>query len=89
MATLFFIPLGFIALFESTFSSKKHWVREWLASDNQGESDRPEHRDPKVDDDNNLVISKVPFSELIKVFPDTQTVRASNSPSYLNLTFRH
>jgi len=57
MSFIFFIPLVFIAFYESVFDTQKH----------------TEYRDPIVEDPTceGLQISKVPFSELIKVFPDT------------------
>jgi len=75
MGTIFFIPLSVIALYESTFDSNKNaWMKNWLRGDNEGEADSLENRDPEVDDPkcDGMVISKVPFEELIKVFPNTQ-----------------
>jgi len=74
MGTIFFIPLALIAFFESTFDKQNHaWIETWFRGDNEGSEDRPENRNPLVDDPNceGLVISKVPFEELIKVFPNT------------------
>ncbi|TFK43743.1 calcium activated cation channel [Crucibulum laeve] len=75
MGTIFFLPLSIIALYESTFDGHKNsWLENWFRGDNEGAEDRPENRDPKVDDPSceGLQISKVPFEELIKVFPNTQ-----------------
>ncbi|KDQ29508.1 hypothetical protein PLEOSDRAFT_1103521 [Pleurotus ostreatus PC15] len=70
MSTIFIIPLTCIALYESTRDSNKgHWVDNWFRGDNEGSQDSPSNRDPTVNDDNGLQISKVPFTELIKVFP--------------------
>ncbi|KAI3615204.1 calcium activated cation channel [Moniliophthora roreri] len=72
MSVIFFIPLTIIALFESTFKQQREeWARNWLHGMDQGAEDYPETRDPEVDDENGLKISKVPFTELIKVFPNT------------------
>ncbi|ESK95069.1 calcium activated cation channel [Moniliophthora roreri MCA 2997] len=72
MSVIFFIPLTIIALFESTFKQQREeWARNWLHGMDQGAEDYPETRDPEVDDENGLKISKVLFTELIKVFPNT------------------
>ncbi|KAF7792876.1 hypothetical protein EIP86_003977 [Pleurotus ostreatoroseus] len=74
MSVLFFIPLVTIGIFEAELDpSKNKWVKDWLANPDQGMDDSPEARDPEVDgeDAERLKISKVPFEELIKVFPDT------------------
>ncbi|KAF4601188.1 hypothetical protein EYR38_005838 [Pleurotus pulmonarius] len=70
MSVIFIVPLTCIALYESTRDSNKgHWVDNWFRGDNEGSQDSPSNRDPVVDDENGLQISKVPFTELIKVFP--------------------
>lgn len=80
MRFVFFIPLAMIALFESTVGNdqKQTWMKNWLRGNDEGAEDYPESRDPEVDDDEDgLKISKVPFSELVKVFPNTAQVRHS------------
>ena len=77
MGIIFIIPLTLIAFYESTFDKRKHvWMESWFGGDDEGSKDCPENRDPKVDDPNceGLEISKVPFDELIKVFPKTDQV---------------
>lgn len=77
MGFIFFIPLTFIALFESVFDRRKHtWMDSWFRGNDEGEEDSPENRNPDVDDAGvgGLKISKVPFEELIKVFPNTSQV---------------
>lgn len=77
MIAVFFVPLAIIAFYEATFDSNKHtWMKNWLRGDDEGEADSPRNRDPEVDDPEceGLQISKVPFEELIKVFPNTQEV---------------
>lgn len=77
MGGIFFIPLAMIAFYESTFDRRKHkWMNAWFRGNDEGEEDRPEYRDPSVDDPacDGLVISKIPFEELIKVFPKTSQV---------------
>jgi len=74
MGTIFLNPLAKIAFYESTFDRRKHkWMNAWFRGNDEGEEDRPEYRDPNVDDPacDGLVISKIPFEELIKVFPNT------------------
>ncbi|KAK7060397.1 Calcium channel yvc1 [Paramarasmius palmivorus] len=72
MSFIFFVPLTTIALFESTLKQQREeWMRDWLHGTDQGAEDYPETRDPEVVDENGLKISKVPFTELIKVFPNT------------------
>ncbi|KAF8969434.1 calcium activated cation channel [Flammula alnicola] len=74
MGTIFFIPLVMVAFYESTFDTQKHtWMESWFRGNDEGEEDLPANRNPVVDDPNceGLEISKVPFEELIKVFPNT------------------
>jgi hypothetical protein len=51
-------------------------MESWFRGKDEGSEDSPGNRDPIVDDPacEGLEISKVPFSELIKVFPDTTQV---------------
>lgn len=77
MGIIFFIPLTLIAFCESTFDKRKHvWMETWFRGDDEGSQESPEDRNPKVTDPNceGLEISKVPFEELIKVFPKTDQV---------------
>ena len=77
MGIIFFIPLVLIASIESTFDKRKHtWMETWFRGNDEGVEDTPEYRDPTVDDPQciGLQISKVPFSELIQVFPNTSVV---------------
>ncbi|ETW84143.1 receptor-activated Ca2+ cation channel [Heterobasidion irregulare TC 32-1] len=75
MSVLFFIPLSIIALYESTRGNAKFkWMNDFMNGSFE-EEDSPAIRDPEVDEgdvDEGYAISKVPFSELIKAFPDTQ-----------------
>lgn len=79
MTTLFFVPLVVISVYEAELDpSKNKWVKDWLSHPDQGSDDNPEYQDPVVDGedaDKGLVISKIPFAEIIKVFPDTTHVR--------------
>lgn len=75
MTILFFLPLAVIGLYEAELNpSKNKWVSDWLSHADQGTADMPEYRDPEVDGEDaakGLKISRVPFEDLIKVFPDT------------------
>ncbi|KAL0580084.1 Calcium channel yvc1 [Marasmius crinis-equi] len=71
MSVIFFVPLTLIALFETSMKKQEGWVENWLQGDDRGDENYPQSRDPEVDEDNGLSISKVPFMELIKVFPNT------------------
>ncbi|KAF8812231.1 calcium activated cation channel [Phlegmacium glaucopus] len=71
MGFFFFIPLTLIAVYESSFDKHKRvWMETWLRGDDEGSEYSPENRNPEVNDEG-LQISKVPFEELIKVFPKT------------------
>ncbi|KAF9076993.1 calcium activated cation channel [Rhodocollybia butyracea] len=76
MSVLFFIPLTLIALYEALV--KHHhghgWMTNWLRGENEGDDSYPETTDPEVDGADATAgrsISKVPFNELIKAFPNT------------------
>ncbi|KAI0307033.1 calcium activated cation channel [Multifurca ochricompacta] len=73
MTVLFFIPMTIIALHEST-SSRDGWLNDFISGPSLEDDDSPAARDPEVDGEdagNGLAISKVPFSELVKAFPNT------------------
>lgn len=77
MSVLFFIPMTIIALYES-YSPKRRWLDDFIMEDD----DSPLARDPDVegeDAENGLVISRVPFSELVKAFPNTHEVSSISS----------
>ncbi|KAF5358902.1 hypothetical protein D9758_004822 [Tetrapyrgos nigripes] len=74
MRIMFFIPLTLIALSETFQEEEARWVKNWLSGDNQGDDNYDKHRDPEPSEDDargGLSISKVPFAELVKVFPNT------------------
>lgn len=78
MAIVFFIPLTFIAFYESVLDGggdRHPWVKRWLSGNDEGEDDKPENRDPEIDDGHGRVISKVRFEDLVKAFPNTNQVR--------------
>jgi len=73
MTVLFFIPMMVIALYEST-PWKKNWLDDFIDLTPLDADDSPDARDPDVDGEdarNGIVISTVPFSELVKAFPNT------------------
>lgn len=79
MGIIFFVPLTLIALFE-TSNMTKSWMIHWLRSDEDVDTDNPVVLDPVVegpDADQGFEISKVPFDELVKRFPNTEQVRFS------------
>lgn len=76
MTVLFFIPMMVIALYESTLW-KKNWLDDFIDGTPLDGDDNPAARDPEVDGEdarNGVAISTVPFSELVKVFPNTHQV---------------
>jgi hypothetical protein len=79
MTILFFIPMTGIALYDST-SLRNRWLDDFISGPPLDETDSSAARDPEVDGEdagNGLVISKVPFSELVKVFPNTYEVSST------------
>jgi hypothetical protein len=88
MTVLFFIPMMVIALYEST-PSKKNWLDDFIDGTPLDEDDTPAARDPEVDGEdarNGLVISRSPFSELVKVFPNTHEVSPKICIQFLTWT---
>jgi len=78
MSIVFFVPLVLIAIVELIFDRRNHtWMDHWFRGNDEGEQDTPAYRNPTVDDPHcaGLHISKVPFEELIKVFPNISVVR--------------
>ena len=81
MTVLFFIPMTVIALYEST-SPRNRWLGDFVHGTSLDEDDSPAARDPEVDEEdarNDIVISKVPFSEIVKAFPNIHEVSSSIS----------
>ncbi|KAI0334388.1 calcium activated cation channel [Cubamyces sp. BRFM 1775] len=74
MLVLFFVPLSIIALYETELkTSKNRWLREWFSSDDENGGDMTLFEDPdasREDAERGLQISRVPFKELVKDFPD-------------------
>jgi hypothetical protein len=71
MLVLFCVPLSVLALFETRLDTKNSYIRNWFTSHGLGDEDSPEARDPEVEGEGELEISKVKFEELVKKFPNT------------------
>ena len=68
-----------IALYEST-SPRNRWLDDFILGTPLDEDDSPAARDPEVSEEdarNDIVISKVPFSEIVKAFPNIHEVSSS------------
>jgi hypothetical protein len=79
MTVLFFVPMAIVALYEST-PSKNRWLDHFMTGPPLDEIDSAAARDPEVDGadaENGLVISKVPFSKLVKAFPNMHDVSST------------
>ncbi|KAF8622048.1 hypothetical protein AX15_007201 [Amanita polypyramis BW_CC] len=75
MSFIFFIPLSIVAMYEAEREAKRgSWIERWLLGYENGEEDSPRTRNPEVDDPTcpGKKISRVPFEELIRAFPNTQ-----------------
>jgi len=74
MLVLFFVPMALISFVEAVVDPNRNvWLRDWVHTA-IASGDTPDARDPKVigkDAERGLVISKIPFTELIKEFPRT------------------
>ena len=77
MLGIFFIPMMCIGLFEAVSDPNRNvWLRDWVHLTIPSD-DSVDTRDPKVtgkDAERGMVISKIPFTELIKEFPRTTMV---------------
>lgn len=60
----------------------KSWMANWLLSDEEVDTENPVVLDPVVegpDADQGFEISKIPFDELVKRFPNTEQVSLYSS----------
>jgi hypothetical protein len=76
MTALFFVPMMVIAFYESA-PWKKNWLDNFIDGTPLDADESPAACDPDVDEEdatNGIVISTVPFSELVKAFPNTHEV---------------
>lgn len=75
MLTLFFVPLLFIALWETNLdSSTNRYMKNWFSPADEGEEDDPANQDPEVSDADGMKICRVPFKDLVKEFPNAEVV---------------
>ena len=68
--------MAVISLYETT-SSKNRWLDDLINGTALDEDDSLAARDPEVDEEdarNDIIISRVPFSELVKAFPNIHEV---------------
>ncbi|KAI0363530.1 calcium activated cation channel [Pilatotrama ljubarskyi] len=74
MVVVFFVPLSMIAIYETELrKSNNRWLSKWFHSSDEGGEDVTLFEDPETsveDADRGLQLSKVPFKELVKDFPD-------------------
>ncbi|KAI0751001.1 calcium activated cation channel [Daedaleopsis nitida] len=75
MRIVFFVPLCIIALYETQLDpAKNKWVKDWFSSADDGGENAPHYQNPEVngeDAQRGFAISKVPFEDLVAMFPDT------------------
>jgi len=81
MMVLFFIPLSIIALYESMMDGRSNYFRDWFARSDGEDENSDAAQNPQVTD-SDMKISKVPFHELIKVFPNTSMVSEAFGHSF-------
>lgn len=76
MRILFAIPLTCIAVYEAYLDPRHNKLtKAWLEPNEETDEDNPECQNPHVDDEDGMEISKVPFDDLVKAFPNTGIVR--------------
>lgn len=76
MTVLFFVPLSAIAFLEASWMQRS-WVVQWLNGEDEIDLENPAIIDPVVEGpeaEHGLQISKVPFNELVRKFPNTTQV---------------
>lgn len=89
MTILFLIPLAWIALWETRLPRQNGgYATSWIGStsDDDDEAESPSNRNPEADEDGK-VISKVPFEELVKVFPNVHMVKFLYISKYHNISY--
>jgi hypothetical protein len=69
---LYILPLSLGHRVESVFRSNKNsWLKAWFHSEDEGDDDTPENRNPHVSEPQGLQIVKTKFEDLTRAFPDT------------------
>ncbi|QRV87749.1 ion transport domain-containing protein [Ceratobasidium sp. AG-Ba] len=72
MLVVFFVPLALIALFEAHLDVKRNlFMRQMFTAAQDGEEEDPENRDPEVENEDGMRISKKSFDEITKAFPNS------------------
>lgn len=80
MTVVFFIPLVVIALVEAQLDVRASLIiRSMYDHVDEGEEDDPKNQDPETDHEDGMVISRVPFDELVKAFPNSYQVRLAGT----------
>lgn len=78
--TLFFVPLMFIAFWETTLDTNTNkFMKNWFSAADEGEEDDPQIQDPEVNEPDGKKLCRVRFGELIKHFPDAHVVSISTT----------
>lgn len=84
MLILFSAPLFVLTICEAVIGKRGTYIRNWFGDSGFGDEDTPEARDPEVDHEDGLKISKVEFKDLIKDFPDTLHVSLDDFKAIMN-----
>ncbi|KAG8717126.1 hypothetical protein FRC08_008161 [Ceratobasidium sp. 394] len=72
MLVVFFVPLALISLFESHLDVRRNvFMRQMFTAAQDGEEEDPENRDPQVENEDGMKISKKSFDEIVKAFPNS------------------
>ncbi|KAG8881203.1 hypothetical protein FRB97_009772 [Tulasnella sp. 331] len=72
MSVVFCVPLMIIALWESQLSARSSALLSHVFDSlEDGEEDDPGRKDPSTENEDGMEISRTPFDELIKRFPNT------------------
>ncbi|KAG9100296.1 hypothetical protein FRC07_010425 [Ceratobasidium sp. 392] len=72
MLVVFCVPLVLISFFESNLDVRRNvFMRQMFTAAQDGEEEDPENRDPEVENEDGMRISKKSFDEIIKVFPNS------------------
>ena len=70
LTVVLFIPLSVVALLETQIRSSHVWMNGTAGIDTEDDDAQPEARDPPAGEDG-LVISRVPYQDLVTAFPNT------------------
>lgn len=80
MMVVFIIPLIMIAFFESYLDTSRNvFMRQMFTAAQDGEEEDPENRDPEVEGEDGMRISKKSFDEIVKAFPNSFLVSFGSS----------